>query len=102
MASISPNKYGFATRHASFRTIKTFYRWLNAEYGTPNPVDGMPAPKLSRPILPALEREQVLSPIEQAHSIRDKAIIALFTESGLRLSELVDIKLDDIDWNNRT
>jgi len=33
---------------------------------------------------------------------RDKAIIALFTESGLRLSELASIKANDIDWDNRT
>ena len=29
------------------------------------------------------------------------AIIALFTESGLRLSELTNIKPSDIDWQNR-
>ena len=40
--------------------------------------------------------------ITKAISIRDKAIIALFTESGLRLSELVSIKPMDIDWGNRT
>ena len=40
--------------------------------------------------------------IEQAHCIRDKAIIALFTDSGLRLSELTNIKAQDIDWGNYT
>ncbi|MFC1982355.1 tyrosine-type recombinase/integrase [Chloroflexota bacterium] len=39
--------------------------------------------------------------IEQTQNIRDKAIIALFTESGLRLFELVNIKTKDIDWQNR-
>lgn len=33
--------------------------------------------------------------------MRDKAIIALFVENGLRLSELVDITLDRIDWSSR-
>ena len=40
--------------------------------------------------------------IEKAPSIRDKAIIALFTESGLRLSELANIKPEHINWKNRT
>jgi integrase len=62
----------------------------------------MPAPKLSKPILPALEREQVLFLIDKASSVRNKAIIALFTESGLRLSELIGIRTEDIDWNNQT
>ena len=35
------------------------------------------------------------------HSLRDKAIIALFTESDLRLTELTNIKPNDIDWQNR-
>jgi integrase/recombinase XerC len=101
LATIPPNKYGYATRNASFRTIRAFYRWLNAMYGIANPVEGMRAPKLNKPILPSLELEQVLLLIEQAQGVRNKAIIALFTESGLRLSELVDIKPRDIDWEHR-
>jgi site-specific recombinase XerD len=99
--SIPPNQYGLSTRHASFRAIKTFYRWLNAEFGLPNPMAGMPAPILSKPILPSLDQNQVLRLIDYAHSVRDKAIIALFTESGLRLSELTNIEASVIDWQNR-
>ncbi len=100
--SMPANQYGLATRHATFRAIKTFYRWLNTEYGMRNPVDGMPAPILGKPILPALSANEVLSLIEQVSNIRDKAIIALFTESGLRLSELAGIKPQDIDWQAHT
>ena len=99
--SIPPNHNGLATRHASFRAIKTFYRWLNAEYGLSNPMKGMPAPILGKPILPSLNKDQVLRLIEQTDNTRDKAIIALFTESGLRLSELVNVKPNDIDWDTR-
>ncbi len=100
--TIPPNKYGLATRHASFRTIKTFYRWLNAYYNFPNPVDGMASPILGKPILPSLDKHQVHQIIGDAKTLRDKAIIALLTESGLRLSELTNIRLQDIDWETRT
>jgi site-specific recombinase XerD len=99
--SIPANQYGLATRHATFRVIKTFYRWLSAEYGLNNPVNGMPAPILGKPILPSLTKEQVSTLIDRVNAIRDKAIIALFTESGLRLSELTNIKPSAIDWQNR-
>jgi integrase/recombinase XerC len=99
--SIPANQYGLATRHASFRAIKTFYRWLNTEYGFANPVAGLPAPILSKPILPTLQQSQVLYLLKQASTPRDKAMVALFVESGLRLSELVNIKPEDIDWDNR-
>ena len=100
--SIPPNHNGLATRHASYRALSTFYTWLCSEYGIPNPMVGLKAPILSRPILPSLERAQVLSLIEQAHSTRDKAIIALFTESGLRLSELASVDLKAIDFDRKT
>jgi site-specific recombinase XerD len=100
--SIPPNQNGLSTRHSSFRTMKTFYRWLNANYNLSNPMLNMPAPILGKPILPSLNKNQVILLIEKAHTNRDKAIIALFTESGLRLSELLNIKTTDIDWHNRT
>ena len=34
--------------------------------------------------------------------MRDKAIVSLFAESGLRLYELANVREDDIDWQNRT
>jgi len=102
LSSIPPNQYGLGTRHASFRAMKVLYGWLNSEYGTPNPMEGMPAPILGKPILPYLEREQVLYLIEKAPSTRDKAAVALFVESGLRLSEHANIMPEHINWSNRT
>lgn len=99
---IPPNHNGFATRHASFRALKTFYRWLNINYGYPNPMAQISAPILGKPILPSLSVEQVNYLIEKAACLRDKAIIALFVESGLRLSELASIKLKNIDWQSHT
>ncbi|MFC2008760.1 tyrosine-type recombinase/integrase [Chloroflexota bacterium] len=99
--TIPPNCNGLATRHASFRTMRTFHRWLNANYGLRNPMPGMSAPILGKPILPSLTREQVLALIDTTENPRDKAIIALFAESGLRLSELATIKAEDIDWQTR-
>ena len=100
--SIPANHNGFATRHASFRAIKTFYRWLNVEYGLNNPMANLTAPILGKPILPSLTGEQVLTLVNEAHCPRDKAVISLFAESGLRLSELANIKPQDIHWDDRT
>jgi len=96
--SIPPNQNGFATRHASFRAMQAFYRWLNAEHGLNNPMTNLTAPIVGKPIFPSLTQEQVLMLIEKASCVRDKAIIALFAESGLRLSELTNMRICDIDW----
>jgi integrase/recombinase XerC len=59
------------------------------------------APKVAKLILPSLTREEVELLIARATGMREKAIISLLTESGLRLSELVKIKAIDIDWQLR-
>ncbi len=89
-------------RHAYYRAIKTFYNWREEMFGLPSPMRHMKAPKLPKLILSSITRDEVFKLIESAHSNRDKAIIALFTESGLRLSELTNIQPQDIDWDTRT
>jgi site-specific recombinase XerD len=89
-------------RHAYYRAVKTFYNWREETYDLSSPMKHMRAPRLGKLILPSLTREQVLTLLDTLNNIRDKAIISLFTESGLRLSELANIKPDNIDWTNRT
>ncbi|KTB48661.1 Site-specific recombinase XerD [Dehalogenimonas alkenigignens] len=100
--TIPPNKNGLATRHASYRAIKAFYAWLESTFEIKNPISNLTAPILSKVIMPSLTKEQVQHLIEVADNQRDKAIIALFVESGLRLSELSNIQAQHIDWSNRT
>jgi integrase/recombinase XerC len=58
------------------------------------------SPKLEKRILPSLT-EQLDQLMEHAESVRDKAIISLFADSGLRLSELESIRTGDIDWDHK-
>ena len=100
--SIPPNRHGFGNRHASYRALKAFYNWLHSEYALDNPMKNVSAPILGKPILPSLSKEQVEELLHFTDNHRDRAIIALFTESGLRLSELAKVKASDIDWQART
>lgn len=88
-------------RHAYYRVIKTFYNWREQSFGQPSPMKHISAPRLGKLILPSLTREQVFILLKKTHNARNKAVIALFTESGLRLSELTNIKPQGIDWNSR-
>lgn len=60
------------------------------------------APKVPKLILPSLSKEDIELLPSKVISPRDKAIISLFVESGLRLSELANITPEDIDWQSRT
>ena len=89
-------------RHAYYRVIKTFYNWRERSLDLPSPMKNINAPRLGKLILPSLTREQVFTLLEFTDNVRNKAVIALFTESGLRLTELTSIKPQDIDWNRHT
>ena len=89
-------------RHAYYRVVKTFYNWRERSLDLPSPMKNMTAPRLGKLILPSLTREQVFILLEFTDNVRNKAVIALFTESGLRLTELINIKPQDIDWNRHT
>ena len=102
LSSIPPGRNGLGTRHATHSALRVFYRWLHVGYGLNDPMANLRAPIIGKTILPALTKEQVEYLIGVVESPRDKAIIALFTESGLRLSELARIKASDIDWQSRT
>ncbi|MDD5095019.1 MAG: tyrosine-type recombinase/integrase [Dehalococcoidia bacterium] len=95
-------KYGY------FKNLRAFYNWLYSPRSgllfksEDNPVTWVDAPKRPFLILPSLTAEQVQQLICECNSVRDKAIISLFTESGLRLVELTNIRQTDINWGNRT
>jgi integrase len=57
---------------------------------------------MTKVILPSLTPEQVDYLIANADNVRDKAIISLFADSGIRLNELLNIKAVDIDPQNMT
>lgn len=72
---------------------------------TDNPARGVRAPKAPKALPRVLDVDQIASlleaPVEQALDVRDLAMWELFYSSGLRLSELVGVDLQDIDLRER-
>ncbi len=94
-------------KHAYFRTLRVFCNWLyskKSDFGL-NPQNNLilivDPPKVEKKILPSLTTKQLDYLINQAKCIRDKAVISLFADSGLRLSELANINPHGIDWEHR-
>ena len=88
-------------KHAYYRAIRAFCNWMVKEnYMTPNPLANVDVPRIKKRILPSLTMEQVEYLIQEAETIRDKAMVSLFADSGMRLSELASIKASQIDWEH--
>lgn len=71
-----------------------------------NPTNGLSAPKSAKKLPEALSIEQAIKLVNidenDPLSIRDHAMLELFYSSGLRLSELVSINIDQIDLEEGT
>ena len=80
-----------------------FYAWLARDHGfTSNPCAGMRAPKSVKALPQALSPDEAVRLMEiptegDPLALRDKAMFELFYSSGLRLSELVNLPLSQID-----
>ena len=104
---LKPLKYTNGGRHGYYLALRCFYNWLysyKSGYGfdpQSNPMLQVEPPKVERIILPSLTVEQVTQLIDQAETTRGRAIISLFVDSGLRLMELANINLQNIDWEDR-
>lgn len=98
------------TSHARARkvaSLKSFFNYLTnkAKLLDYNPASELESPKILKRLpryLNIEESKQLLSSVNGTYSERDYAIITLFLNCGMRLSELVGINLSNIKNNSLT
>ena len=90
-------------KFAYYRAIRALCIWLH-KHGDidDNPITLVDSPHVARKILPAITDIQVQMLLKTTNSLRDKCIIAMLFDSGLRLSEICNISPSDIDWSTNT
>lgn len=100
-----------ASKARKLSSIKAFYKYLVAKrhYFDENPAINIEAPKQRKSLPKYLSLEEsialldaVKNDVESKFVTRDYAIITLFLNCGMRLSELVGINLSDIDRDLRS
>jgi integrase/recombinase XerC len=102
-------KFSKKTISRKISTLKSFYKFLNRKkLFNENPSRNLIFPKLGRN-LPTVIDETSLTGLLDSKAFsgdvwgtRDKAIIELFYSSGLRLSELMNLTIDRVDFDNCT
>lgn len=82
--------------------IRTLYGYLQREgLSTNNPASGIRAPRMKRRLPKSMDAELTARTLNQSATdpleIRDLAILELFYSSGLRLAELTNLDLADVD-----
>jgi integrase/recombinase XerC len=88
-------------------SLRTFFDFcLKRSWATVNPVSGIQAPKAPQKLPKTLDVDQVTQFVsvtsDEWIDCRDHAIVELFYSSGLRLAELVNLNVSDLDFNDQT
>lgn len=92
------------------RSARAFFHWL-IRRGTldVNPFDRVVFPKVGRPLIQTITNEEFeklllacappneTGPFAERAAVRNRAILWLLYDTGIRVSELINLRLDDID-----
>lgn len=88
-------------------TLRSFFKYLKSnDYISDNPLVLISNPKLEKRLPKFLyynDLDKILNnfDLENIYSIRDYFILELLYSTGIRVSELINIKINDINMNNR-
>ncbi len=103
IASLHSKGLGGKSLARMLSSWRGFFDFLVNRHGfTQNPVIGLRAPKSAKSLPQVLSIEQATKLVDISDdavlSVRDHAILELFYSSGLRLSELVNLNIDALDF----
>ena len=99
----SMQTYKPKTFHRIISTLSSFYRYLySQEIVTTNPLIGIDRPRIKQQEVKYLKHNQVLRLIDSIEDIRDKLIVRTIYATGVRVSELCNINIEDIDFDEHT
>lgn len=82
--------------HGYARAIRTLIRFWHSEKYIPEPIT-FQMPMIAKKRLPVLSAEEVRQVISACHTPRDKALVLVLTDSGLRRAELCALNWRDVD-----
>lgn len=91
-------KLSSVTIHKRMKHLKTFFLWMvRKDYIDRSVLSSFPMPKTRKRLPKALSPDDVQRLLDVPMSERDRAIVCMMLDSGLRLSEVAALTLDDID-----
>lgn len=91
------------TFHRIISTLSSFYRFLYSQgVVTINPLTGIDRPRIKQQEVKYLKHNQVLRLIDSIEDPRDKLIVRTIYATGVRVSELCNMNIEDIDFDEHT
>ena len=99
----SMRTYKPKTFHRIISTLSSFYRFLSVQGAVVNnPLIGIERPRIKQQEVKYLKHNQVLRLIDSIEDPRDKLIVRTIYSTGVRVSELCNMNVEDIDFDEHT
>lgn len=108
MASLYERKLDLVTINAYYRVLRTFFRWAVAEkLISADPMNNLKPPRIPRKTIKPLSNESIKRILEWCSGstfleIRNRAMVLLFLDTGLRLAEMAGIQIADVNFETET
>ena len=100
--SLYDKKYTPRSITREIASIKGFFKWLSInEYIEHNPALAIEQPRLPKRLPKVLSMKEISELLQMNMSTLDTAVLELLYAAGLRVSELSDILLNNIDLNSK-
>lgn len=100
------NDFASATANRQLVVLRQFFSWL--EHPVAPALAGMRAPRVERPVpefLTGDEERQLRRTLkdrtDQRHQARDRALVCLLLDTGLRVAEVVGLDRSDVDLGSK-
>ncbi|MBA7615836.1 Tyrosine recombinase XerC [subsurface metagenome] len=79
------------TKFDVYRALKTFFRFISKRHRKPNPMDAINPPRRPKTLMPTLEANELMKLLHSAQDLRDRAILNLTIDSGVRAGEVCSL-----------
>lgn len=95
------NTLSIASVARKLAAIKSFYKFMVLDDVIPeSPAQDIDSPKLALKLPVVLSIKEVGELIDSAQSLRDRLLLELFYATGMRVSEMVNLKVEDVDFDD--
>jgi len=85
-----------ASVHSYWKVVRSFYNWASPDFIPVRP-DNIPGPKAVNKAIVPFTKDEVIRLVKACKTRRDTAVVLLFLDTGLRVSEAARLCLNDVD-----
>ena len=79
------------TKRDSYNALRTFFRFISSRHRISNPMDAINPPRRPKTLMATLEANELMKLLHLAQNMRDRAILTLIMDNGMRAGEVCSL-----------